>query len=89
MTHALPTATPPPLAPISAGVSPRPGPLEPRGLPRWLWLLGVGVQPLVTPDRHETRTWMVCAGAGVISVAALFDDSTDQNRVDTTREDHR
>jgi hypothetical protein len=53
---------------------------RPAGVPRWLWLLGVAVVPVSTPDRSTgdaTRGWVVSAGAGASHVAALFFDEPD------------
>jgi hypothetical protein len=58
----------------------------PQGLPRWLWLLGVGVAPLGPPDADGNRAWVVSAGGGVAGVAALFLETTGLDH-DTTRED--
>jgi hypothetical protein len=58
----------------------------PRRLPRWLWLLGVGVAPLGPPDADGTRTWLVSAGGGVAGMAALIFETSEHN-TDDRRED--
>ncbi|MEO7350670.1 MAG: hypothetical protein ABIW17_02125 [Marmoricola sp.] len=39
------------------------------------------------PDKSGTRAWVVSSGAGGMGVAALFFDTAEQDRTDTTRED--
>jgi hypothetical protein len=59
----------------------------PRGVPRWLWLLGVTVQPLGAPDPSGTQAWVVSAGAGTTGLAALFFATVEQGSADLSRED--
>lgn len=59
----------------------------PRGVPRWLWLLGVTVQPLGPVEADGTRAWVVSAGAGASGMAALFFATVEQDPAEPTRED--
>lgn len=55
---------------------------RPRGVPGWLWLLGVTVQP-IGPERPDgSRPWAVSAGVGPGHVAAFFVDHPEQHRED-------
>jgi hypothetical protein len=56
----------------------------PPGVPRWLWLLGVTVQPLGRPEAEGTRTWVVSAGAGLSGMAAMFFATLDESATERT-----
>ena len=58
----------------------------PRGVPGWLWLLGVSVRPLGEPDPNGERAWVVSAGAGPTGAAALFFATIEQDHDEQTRE---
>jgi hypothetical protein len=46
-------------------------------VPRWFWLLGVSVVPLVSDDQDARQAWVLSAGAGTTHVAALLHDNPD------------
>lgn len=51
---------------------------RPRGVPRWAWIFGVTVVPLVPADDDSRQTWVVSAGAGTThTTALLYDEPTD------------
>lgn len=59
----------------------------PRGLPRWLWLFGVTVNPLGVAEPDGTAAWIISAGVGPTSVMAVFLETSDQNQAATQRKD--
>lgn len=63
----------------------RPVRARPNGVPGWLWLLGVTIHPVDGPRADGSRAWVVSAGIGPASLAALFFDRTEQEPDLTTR----
>ncbi len=53
--------------------------LRPRGIPSWLWLFGVSIEPVGPPGADGIRTWVVSAGIGPASLAAVFFDHDDHH----------
>ena len=61
---------------VSSRRSPR---VRPRGVPRWLWLLGVSLHPVGVPGPDGTRAWAVSAGIGPAGMTAVFVDPPEQD----------